>query len=46
MSKKNVEFLNEFSGRLLIFFFCFLKQEVVRSMGKHSLPKRPQFGVK
>lgn len=33
MSKKNVEPLNEFSGRLLI-FFCFLKQEVVLCYGQ------------
>lgn len=32
MSKKNVEPLNEFSGRLFI-SFCFLKQEVGQCYG-------------
>lgn len=33
MSKKNVEPLNEFSGRLFI-SFCFLKQEVGQCYGQ------------
>lgn len=41
MSKKNVELLNEFSGRLFI-FFCFLKQEVVPCYGQTwSAPEGP-----
>lgn len=39
MSKKNVEPLNEFSGRLFI-SFCFLKQEVGQAMGKHGLTQK------
>lgn len=41
MSKKNVEPLNEFSGRLFI-SFCFLKQEVVQCYGQTwSAPEGP-----